>query len=486
MENLKPQFAAVAAVLMMVVQAAVSRPAASAAPAAGSAAWADDVEAGADHVTPAALADLLLTAPHDALVIDVRPAAEFAVWTLPGAVNLDVPALLGAAGTALLDGFRGKLVVLVSEGMTHPAQAWTELARRGRTNVRVLEDGLAGFKRDVLTPPSLRAGMTAERAAAAWPAFRAACAAFLPRRAAPQDAPKPAAKAETRPVVAGTFATDPETLTKPTVVSTAWVAKRGAAIVVVDARDKAEDYAAGHVPGAVHVPASYLRGPKNGVPDEILDPSALAAKVGARGVDEKTEVVVYAGEKLQDATLTAVALLSLGHEKVAVMEGGFSAWKAEGRALSTEAAKPVAKTYVPRPAKDFVAMDATAVDAARKAGSALILDSRPPDQFSGEATVDDRGGHIPGSKNRPVALDWAKTDRGLFWRTKEELAAGYAAAGVTKGRTVVAMCRSGHQATQSYFTLKFLLGHDDVRLYDGSWKDWAARSELPVETGPAK
>jgi len=128
-------------------------------------AWAQAVEAGDDHLPAADLARRLLDAPDSVLVVDVRPADEFAAFHLPGSRNLDLPRLLGPEGAALLDASPHRLVVLVSNGMTHPAQAWVELARRGRTNVRVLEEGLDGFRATYLTPPSLR-GVTTERRAA--------------------------------------------------------------------------------------------------------------------------------------------------------------------------------------------------------------------------------------------------------------------------------------------------------------------------------
>lgn len=140
--------------------------------------WSAQIELEGDHITPRALADRMMAQQGDTVVVDVRPVEEYIGWHLPGAVHMPVPALLGDEGTALLAQAEGKLVVLTSNGMVHPAQAWVELARRGYANVRVLEGGLTEFKREVLTPPSLRAPISAERAALERPKFEAAMALF--------------------------------------------------------------------------------------------------------------------------------------------------------------------------------------------------------------------------------------------------------------------------------------------------------------------
>ena len=146
---------------------------------ADGASWADAIEQEGDHIKPAALADRMLAKKGDTVVVDVRPAEEFAAWHLPGAVNLSVPQVLGAEGEALLEAAGDKLVVLYSNGMVHPGQAWAVLARRGHANVRVLEGGLTDFKREVLTPPSLRGPISEARAKAELPRFEAARAFFL-------------------------------------------------------------------------------------------------------------------------------------------------------------------------------------------------------------------------------------------------------------------------------------------------------------------
>lgn len=140
--------------------------------------WAKAIEQEGDHVTARELADQLLAHPSEVVVVDVRPASEFALWRIPGAVNLSLPQLLGSEGSALLKRAGENKVVIVSNGMVHPGQAWVELTRRGHRNVRVLEGGLTTFKREVLTPPSLRGPISEERARDEWPRFQAAQAFF--------------------------------------------------------------------------------------------------------------------------------------------------------------------------------------------------------------------------------------------------------------------------------------------------------------------
>lgn len=137
------------------------------------------VEEEGDHIKPADLADKMMSDASAVITVDVRPDYEFAEYHLPGAVNLTVPQLLGEEGAALLDAHADKLVVLYSNGMVHPAQAWVELSRRGYANVRVLEGGLTELKQEILTPPSLRGPISEARARAELPRFQRARAFFL-------------------------------------------------------------------------------------------------------------------------------------------------------------------------------------------------------------------------------------------------------------------------------------------------------------------
>jgi thiosulfate/3-mercaptopyruvate sulfurtransferase len=282
------------------------------------------------------------------------------------------------------------------------------------------------------------------------------------------------------------LAKDPEQLRSPTLVSTAWVERRAPSLVLLDAREKYEDFAAGHVPGARHVPVRLWREEQGGVPEQLLPRERLAAAVGALGIDGDSEVVLYGDEKLADPAHLALALQSLGHERFAILEGGLAAWKHEGRTLSTDMPPtPMPKLYAPRPGEHVRVVSLAEVERASAGKTMPILDVRPSDAFSGEVSSEARAGHIPGSINRPFAADLGQGPEGLFWRPLDQLRAEYGELGLQPDRPVIVSCRTGHQAAQTYFTLRYLLEYEDVRWYDGSWKEWAAHAELPVETGPA-
>jgi thiosulfate/3-mercaptopyruvate sulfurtransferase len=116
------------------------------------------------------------------------------------------------------------------------------------------------------------------------------------------------------------------------------------------------------------------------------------------------------------------------------------------------------------------------------AKNVLLLDARPPKQYSGEEGEEIRRGHIPGAKN----LHWETTLEGeevKIWKKKEDLEKLFAESGVTRDKEIVVYCRTGKKASHLYFTLKYVLGFPHVRLYRGSWVEWSGDKTLPVKTG---
>ncbi len=269
----------------------------------------------------------------------------------------------------------------------------------------------------------------------------------------------------------------------------AWLA-RGQPVRLLDVRLDIWTYLKGHLPEAQYLSVETLRASRGGLPVQPLDPPALRALCVRLGLDPALPVVIYsAGETLNiDATYAAWLLAGFGHPRVFVLDGGYFKWELEHRAVTQRYPRvppAPAAWWRSRPWSADTAGRAEVENAAR-GGGALLVDARPPEQFAGEAGAQLRRGHIPGAVNHWWQRDLEQQGFGRVFRPADSLRAAYLAQGIEPGRDIILYCNSATEASHLYFVLKWLLGYPRVRVYLGSWTEWAERSELPVETGPGR
>jgi len=165
-----------------------------------------------------------------------------------------------------------------------------------------------------------------------------------------------------------------------------------------------------------------------------------------------------------------------------VLDGGFGKWSLESRTVTRR--YPVIEPTVFTPAA-FTPDRATLDDvkAALTARDVVIVDARNPDQYAGRAGAQLRRGHIPGAVSHFWQGDLAKVDFATVWKSLDDLRASYAGQGITPDKTVIAYCNGGLESSHVYFALHDLLRYPRVRVYDGSFTEWAEKLELPVKAG---
>lgn len=273
-------------------------------------------------------------------------------------------------------------------------------------------------------------------------------------------------------------------LASDTAVARGALAARRLPVLVIDVRPSWVSYLQNHLPGAVWLNVETLRAQQGELPFQLLPGRHYAELFGRLGATRDRRIVVYsAGDQLDiDATFAAWLLVSAGARDVAVLDGGYAKWELEGRPVTQRypragAARGDFKAGAFRPAVASL----EEVRAAVRGSGALLVDARPPEQFAGTTGAQMRRGHIPGAVNHPWKSDLESVDLALVWKDTTALRAAYETQGITADRDIILYCNSGTEASHVFFALKYLLGYPRVRIYTGSWTQWAEREELPIE-----
>ncbi|MDP2950104.1 MAG: sulfurtransferase [Chloroflexota bacterium] len=241
-------------------------------------------------------------------------------------------------------------------------------------------------------------------------------------------------------------------------------------------------YRQGHIPGALFVDfASDLADPEDDVPLNILSPDRFEALMGRLGIGSGSTVVVYDDSGGTWAARLWWALRYYGHDAAKVLNGGLTKWTAEGHPLERRTPTPPAATFR---ARKRPALRATCGEVRQAIGrrDVCIVDALPEMFYSGKARLypTHRAGHIPTALNVPATANVDQATQTLL--TADELARLWRKVGLKPDQRVITYCGAGAYAAYDLFVL-YVLGHEKVSLYDGSWMEWGANPELPVETG---
>ncbi len=242
-------------------------------------------------------------------------------------------------------------------------------------------------------------------------------------------------------------------------------------------RDARAEYQAAHIPGAMFMSLGDLRDTSDPLPMMLPSAATFAQAMGELGIGDGTRVVLYDNSPWRTAARAWWMLRHFGAREVAILDGGWAKWLAEGRPTASGPERVRPDTFTPAPSADHRTLDQV------RTTTEQLLDARSAARFAG-AEADPRPGvapgHIPGSRNLPYTQLFQPDGT---WKRGDALRTAFRDAGIDLDRPVTATCGSGITAAVLLFGLH-LLGRDGA-LYDGSWSEWGADATTPKAVGPA-
>jgi thiosulfate/3-mercaptopyruvate sulfurtransferase len=255
-------------------------------------------------------------------------------------------------------------------------------------------------------------------------------------------------------------------------------------VVFVEVDEDTSAYDGGHLAGAVKL--DWKSDLQDQVRRDFVNQEQFEALLGSKGIGNDDTVVLYGGNNNWFASYAYWYFKLYGHENVKLLDGGRKKWELDGRELSKDTVQRAATSYTAK--EQDLSIRAFRDEVLDSIGKQNLVDVRSPDEFSGKLLApahlpqeqSQRGGHIPSALNVP----WSKAanEDGTF-KSDEELRALYAEQGLDDGKDTIAYCRIGERSSHTWFALHELLGHQNVKNYDGSWTEYGSLVGVPIERG---
>ena len=253
-------------------------------------------------------------------------------------------------------------------------------------------------------------------------------------------------------------------------------------VVFIEVDEDTSAYDGGHIAGAVKL--DWKSDLQDQVRRDFISKEQFEKLLGQRGISNDDTVVLYGGNNNWFAAYAYWYFKLYGHQNVKLLDGGRKKWELDGRELSKETVERTPTTYTA--ADQDTSIRAFRDETIDAIGVKNLVDVRSPDEFAGRLLAPahlpqeqaQRAGHIPTAINIP----WSKAanEDGTF-KSDDELRALYGAAGLDDGKDTIAYCRIGERSSHTWFALHELLGHQNVKNYDGSWTEYGSLVGVPIE-----
>jgi thiosulfate/3-mercaptopyruvate sulfurtransferase len=254
--------------------------------------------------------------------------------------------------------------------------------------------------------------------------------------------------------------------------------------VFVEVDEDTTAYGDGHIPGAVKL--DWKTDLQDPVRRDFVNAEQFSTLLSERGIANDDTVILYGGNNNWFAAYAYWYFKLYGHADVKLLDGGRKKWELDARPLDSEPVNRDKTNYVASPLDESIR--AYRDDVVNAIGNKNLIDVRSPDEYAGRLLApahlpqeqSQRAGHVPTA----LSVPWSKAanEDGTF-KSDEELAQLYGAAGLDESKPTIAYCRIGERSSHTWFVLRELLGHRDVRNYDGSWTEYGSLVGVPIALG---